>query len=127
MITIIHTSTITNGALAECSVDPEVYRMSDDDPEKAVEAFRLLIRWLYSERAHNVEGLAARLIAAAYIFDPGLIENAKLRQIERDTRGRVNRSRVCQLAKEFRDEFKLGRTQTTNTHTPHPPGAKESL
>lgn len=113
MTKIFHTATCDGGHLAECYTDP---RFPDDDSqptEREAEGFRRLVRWLYCERTHNIEGLASRLIAAAYVFDQGLIEHAKLRQIERQTNGRVNRSRVCQLAKEFRLTF----------HLPPPPPA----
>ena len=105
MTKIIYKPTVDHLEIDQRVTEP-IYPDDDAQPtEREAEGFRRLVQWLYCEHTHNIEGLAARLIAAAYVFDQGLIGHTSINRIEIQTKGRVSRFRVCQLAKEFSARF----------------------
>ena len=105
MRTLIHTSHIDHGKLAECFTHPEVYDEEVEPQDKAAEGFGRMLQWVYNPRCHDSYGQLARMYAVAFVVNPGLIQDRSLRQIERDSGGRITQGWLSQLAEQFRKEF----------------------
>lgn len=106
MTRMLHTSHIESGKLAECITEPEVYQTEEPDMSRSAEVFRRVMVWVNSKACRGAPwGRIARLIAAQSVVCPSAIEFKSFRQIQRDTRGRITKSHLAQLAQDFRKDF----------------------
>lgn len=106
MRTIVHTSHIDHGRLAECYTEPEVYKDEPEPENPAAEAFGRMLDIVYDSH-RSPEGNLAAMFAIITIIRPGVLRGKSIRQIERETGGMIKQSYVSQLASKLRKEFGL--------------------
>lgn len=81
--------------------------------DDGVEAFRRLLGWLYAvppqtgARRSEYDMLLARALAMAWVLRPDLIDHRTLGQIETETAGRLSRSWLHKLSRQFIRDFGL--------------------